>query len=133
MNKRTLLFFFILFTLSVMCFATGSFKGGYVCLAEENKLKTYYGTSFHGNMMGKIITADMIIIDDEKIEFTANTPGGKKNHTYFYVIKSSTNDSIVTEWYENGKLDKTVTFNTFREEEFVIEVKGKGKVSMKRR
>lgn len=99
-------------------------------LFAESSLSKYYGKTFHGNMMGKIITADMTIADDEKIEFTVNLPSGKKNHIYSYIIQEENESKITEEWYENGKLDKKVTFSDFAEDSFNMELKGKGKIKM---
>lgn len=96
----------------------------------ESGLSKYFGKTFHGNMMGKIITADMTIVDDEKIEFAVNLPSGKKNHIYTYKIIEKGDSKIVAEWYENGKLEKLVTFSDFAENSFKIELKGKGKITM---
>ncbi len=93
-------------------------------------LSDYFGKTFHGNMMGKIITADMTIVDDEKIEFTVKLPSGKKNHIYSYKIIDEVDSKIVAEWYENEKLDKKVIFSDFMTDSFKIELKGKGKITM---
>lgn len=99
-------------------------------LFSESILSDYFGKTFHGNMMGKIITADMTIVDNEKIEFAVNLPSGKKNHVYSYKIIDKVDSKIVAEWYENGKLDKKVIFSDFAKNSFKIELKGKGKITM---
>lgn len=102
-------------------------------LFSESRLSQYFGKTFHGNMMGKIITADMKIIDDEKIEFSVNTPSGKKKHIYSYRLKEKGESCLITEWYEDGKLDKIVTISDFTDISFVLELKGKGKIKMKKK
>lgn len=99
-------------------------------LFSESILSDYFGKTFHGNMMGKIITADMTIVDDEKIEFSVKLPSGKKNHIYSYKIIDEVDSKIVAEWYENEKLEKLVTFSDFMTDSFKIELKGKGKITM---
>lgn len=83
--------------------------------------------------MGKIITADLIITDDKSVDFTVNTPTGKKLHQYAYEIVEETESKIVVRWFENGKLSKTVTFSNFNDSYFEMELKGKGKIKMQQK
>lgn len=124
MNKR---FFTIIFVITcILSFSYGKDRMNISTYA----LSDYFGKTFHGNMMGKIITADMTIVDNEKIEFAVNLPSGKKNHIYSYKIIDEVDSKIVAEWYENEKLEKLVTFSDFMTDSFKIELKGKGKITM---
>lgn len=124
MNKR--FFTIILVITCILSFSYGKDRMNISTYA----LSDYFGKTFHGNMMGKIITADMTIVDDEIIEFAVNLPSGKKNHIYTYKIIEEGDSKIVAEWYENEKLEKLVTFSDFMTDSFKIELKGKGKITM---
>ena len=124
MNKK-----FFTITLVITCILSFSFGKDRMNISTY-ALSDYFGKTFHGNMMGKIITADMTIVDDEKIEFAVNLPYGKKNHIYSYKIIDEVDSKIVAEWYENEKLEKLVTFSDFMTDSFKMELKGKGKITM---
>ena len=52
---------------------------------SESYFSEYFGKTFHGCMLGKIITADMTF-SDEEIELIVNLPSGKKPHKYLYKV-----------------------------------------------
>lgn len=100
-------------------------------LFSESYFSEYFGKTFHGCMLGKIITADMTIFDEEEIELIVNLPSGKKPHKYLYKVIEESDSGIISEWYENGKFYKRVTFSQLKEDCFEMEIKGKGKIQMK--
>ena len=100
-------------------------------LFSESYFSEYFGKTFHGCMLGKIITADMTFFDEEEIEFIVNLPSGKKAHKYLYKVIEESDSGIISEWYENGKFYKRVTFSELQKDCFQMEIKGKGKIQMK--